>query len=276
MTAPINGLLLAGGKSRRMGRDKADLAVHGDESLRDRGLRLLGEVTGNAFLSIATDDDRDYAIPTLRDAIPDKGPLGGILTALESNPGSAWLVVACDLPNLNAETLARLVAARDPSAEATAFLSDIDGVPEALCAIYEPAAIDKLRATIETNKLCARHFLASLRHHAIPLVSPGALQNCNRPEDLEELRLQAATGPSEKSITLEFFAKLRDEAGCTTKPHTTRAATAAGLWDEVRLLHKLSMDLNTVRLAVNDEFADWSHPLADQDRIAFMPPFAGG
>ena len=177
---------------------------------------------------------------------------------------------------LGTETLTQLVASRDPSAEATAFRSDIDGVPEALCTIYEPAAAAKLRQTLTTDNLCARHFLASLRHHAVALPTPGALRNCNRPEDLEELRLQAATGSVEKSVTLEFFAKLRDEAGCATTPHTTRAATAAGLWDEVRLVHKLSMDLNTVRLAVNDEFTDWSHPLAEHDRIAFMPPFAGG
>jgi molybdopterin-guanine dinucleotide biosynthesis protein A len=259
-----------------MGKDKADLAVHGGESLRDRGLRLLGDVTGRVLLSIAADDSRPYPFPTLADAIPDKGPLGGILTALESDPAAAWLVVACDLPMLGAETLAQLVASRDPSAEATAFRSDIDGVPEALCTIYEPGAADTLRETIATDTLCARHFLGSLRHHAIPLAVPGALRNCNRPEDLEELRLQAADGPVEKNLTLEFFAKLRDEAGCSSTLHTTRAATAAGLWDEVRLLHKLSLDLNTVRLAVNDEFTDWSHPLADRDRVAFMPPFAGG
>ena len=276
MTPPLHGLLLAGGKSRRMGKDKADLAVHGGESLRDRGLRLLGQVTDRAVLSIAADDPRPYPFPTLADAIPDKGPLGGILTALDSDPAAAWLVVACDLPMLGADTLAQLVASRDPSAQATAFRSDIDGVPEALCTIYEPAAAAHLRQTITDNTLCARHFLASLRHHAVPLHTPGALRNCNRPEDLEELRLQKNDGPVEKTITLEFFAKLRDEAGCSTMPHTTRAATAAGLWDEVRLLHKLSLDLDTVRLAVNDEFTDWSHPLADHDRVAFMPPFAGG
>lgn len=276
MTPPLRGLLLAGGKSRRMGSDKAELAVHGDESLRDRGMRLLGDVTDQASLSIAADDSRSYPIPTLADAIADKGPLGGILTALESEPGSAWLVVACDLPNLDGDTLAHLVAARDPAADATAFLSDIDAIPEPLCAIYEPSAITQLRADVGANKLCARHFIRSLNLHSIPLPSAGALRNCNRPEDIEELRLQAAAGPVEKTVTLEFFAMLRDQAGCSTKAHTTRAATAAGLWDEVRLLHKFSIDLDAVMVAINDEFSKWNHPLEDQDRVAFMPPFAGG
>lgn len=275
-TPPLNGLLLAGGKSRRMGSDKADLTVHGNESLRDRGMRILGGVTADCFLSIASDDDRPYTIPTLRDAIPDHGPLGGILTALELTPDHAWLVLACDLPNLGADTIAHLVAARDPAADATCFRSPVDDVPEALCTIYEPSAVRALRKTVDRGKLCARRFLDSLQVHAITLDNEAALQNCNRPEDLEELRLQAEEGRTEKDVTIEFFAKLRDDAGCSTVPHTTRAATAAGLWDEIRLRHNLSMDLDTVRLAVNDEFAPWTHPLSPDDRIAFMPPFAGG
>lgn len=273
---PVNGLLLAGGKSRRMGFDKAGLKVHRNESLRDRGLRLLSEVCTSSFLSIAADDERPYSIPTLRDATPGLGPLGGILTALELSPHQAWLVLACDLPQLDADTLAQLVTSRDPSADATCFRSPVDEAPEALCTIYEPSALTSLRETVNHQKLCARRFLASLKLHAITLDNDAALQNCNRPEDLEELRLQSESGPIKKSVTIEFFAQLRDDAGCRTLDRTTTAATAAGLWDEIRLRHQLSMDLDTVRLAINDEFAPWTQPLNDNDRLAFMPPFAGG
>jgi len=276
MNPILHGLLLVGGKSRRMGCDKADLAVRGEESFRDRGMRLLGGVTEKASLSIAADDERSYEIATLPDAIFDKGPLGGILTALESEPGTAWLVMACDLPNIDEETLKLLVASRDVSAEATCFRSAIDGVPEPLCAIYEPAAVEAVRKAVEGDRLCARHFLDELTLNAIDLPSPEALHNCNRPEDMEELRKREASGSTEKAVTLEFFAKLRDEAGCSTKPHTTTAATAAGLWDELRVSHGFTMDLDTVRLAVNDEFAPWDHVLVEEDRLAFMPPFAGG
>ena len=102
------------------------------------------------------------------------------------------------------------------------------------------------------------------------------LQNCNRPEDLEELRLLRKLGRVSKSVTIEYFAKLRDEAGTNSEQASTDAATAAGLWAETRMRHSLSMDLDTVRLAINDEFTPWTTPLQPNDRIAFMPPFAGG
>jgi molybdopterin-guanine dinucleotide biosynthesis protein A len=276
MIPPINGLLLVGGRSRRMGCDKAELAVRGSESLRDRGLRLLRGVAEDVHLSIAADDQRSYSVPTLADRVADQGPLGGILTALESTPGKAWLVMACDLPNVDEETLAHLVAARDPESDVTCFRSEIDGVAEPLCAIYEPSALDPLRADVEAGRLCARRFLDGLTVCSLLSPTSGSLQNCNRPEDVEELRRRDVEGGAEKSVTVEFFAKLRDEAGYGQKEHTTRAATAAGLWDEMRVLHGLSMDLETVRVAINDEFADWRQPLKDGDRVAFMPPFAGG
>ena len=56
----------------------------------------------------------------------------------------------------------------------------------------------------------------------------------------------------------------------------TEAATAAGLWEELRMARNLSLDLEAVRIAINDEFQPWTHPLKDRDRLALFPPFAGG
>lgn len=273
---PLFGLLLAGGKSRRMGQAKADLVLDGSESLRDRGLRLLGELTDEAFLSIAANDQQSYPCPTIPDLLPELGPLGGLHSALHSHPNHAWIMLACDLPNLTAEALQHLISHRDPTAEATCFRSEHDEQPEPLCAIYEPSAAAAVASAVSDKRLCARHFLSSLKLTSIPLPAEGMLQNCNRPEDLEEFRLLREVGRVSKSVTIEYFAKLRDEAGTNSEQASTEAATAAGLWDEARMRHSLSMDLDTVRLAINDEFSPWTTPLQANDRIAFMPPFAGG
>ncbi len=276
MSAPLHGLLLAGGKSRRMGTDKADLVVSGGLSLRDRGMHLLAAQSVRAFLSVAVDDQRAYPVPTLRDRIADTGPLAGLEAAFHHAPGAAWLVIGCDLPFLTDSVLRELTSHREPSADATCFTSRFDGKPEPLCTIYEPSAAAKLDTALGEGVRCARKYLSSLHLHKLELPEPSALDNCNRPEDLEEARLRLANQSNPKTIVVEFCGKLREEAGTRTEEISTCAATAAGLWEELRMARNFSLDLEAVRAAINDEFQPWSHPLRDHDRLALFPPFAGG
>ena len=80
------------------------------------------------------------AYPQVVDGPLGNGPIAGIIAAQAQFPDAAWLVVACDLPQLDDTTLEDLKSRRDPRRLATAFLSDVDGMPEPLCAIYEPAS----------------------------------------------------------------------------------------------------------------------------------------
>ena len=276
MTAPLHGLLLAGGKSSRMGSDKADLVVDGGLSLRDRGLQLLASVTEEIHLSIAQDDQRSYQCSTIRDLQPKAGPLAGLEAAFQQAPGAAWLVTACDLPFLTDSVLQCLREARDPEREATCFTSRFDGKPEPLCTIYEPSAAMPLTRALADQVRCARKFLSSLDRKELDLPDRSALDNCNRPEDLEEARLTLNNGRTTKAIMVEYCGILREDAGNAREELETEAATAAGLWEELRMAHNLSLELEAVRIAINDEFQPWSHPLADRDKLTLFPPFAGG
>lgn len=276
MSASLQGLLLAGGKSRRMGTDKAELVVQDGLTLRERGLQLLGSVTKDVHLSIAADDKTDYPHPTLADRRVDAGPLAGLDAAFHHAPDSAWLVLACDLPFLTEEVLSELITARDTKADATCFLSRFDGNPEPLCTIYEPSAAANLQSLLDDDVRCARKFLFSLNRHELALPEAAALDNCNRPEDLEEARLQLASGRITKTVTVEYCGPLREEAGKGSEDVETASATAAGLWEELRMSKNFSLDLDALKLAINDEFQPWTHPLQNGDRLALFPPFAGG
>ncbi len=276
MTPPLHGLLLAGGKSRRMGSDKAELVVEGDLSLRDRGLQLLDAVTTETRLSIAQDDQRSYQSSTIRDLRPDAGPLAGLEAAFQQAPGVAWLVTACDLPFLTDSVLQFLREARDPDRAATCFTSRFDGKPEPLCTIYEPSAATALTQALAGKMRCARKFLYSLHRRDLDLPDKSALDNCNRPEDLEEARLTLRNGRTTKTIMVEYCGILREDTGATTEELETNAVTAAGLWEELRMARNLSLGLEAVRIAINDEFRPWSHPLAHRDKLTLFPPFAGG
>jgi molybdopterin converting factor subunit 1 len=78
------------------------------------------------------------------------------------------------------------------------------------------------------------------------------------------------------SIEIQYFAVLRERAGIGRETVQTSASTAGELYDELALRHDFGLPRAMLRVAVNDEFADWSRPLAAGDRVVFIPPVAGG
>lgn len=189
------GLVLAGGKSTRMGEDKGILQYHGVPQ-REYTVALLNSCGIKTFLSVRS--DQQDQIPTGMDVILDRdefrGPFNGLLSAHRAYPDVAWLVVACDMPLLKAEDIAFLIQERDPERMATAFATVKSGLPEPLAAIWEPAGLAAAMTYLETAmSSCARKFLIN---HDTKLVHPKddrVLANANDPETFRELQEYIAT-----------------------------------------------------------------------------------
>lgn len=79
-----------------------------------------------------------------------------------------------------------------------------------------------------------------------------------------------------KSVTLEHFAIFREVRGQDRETVDTAARTAGDLYEELRGRFGLPLPIEALRVAINDEFAPWEHPVRDGDRIAFIAPVAGG
>ena len=182
--APLLGLVLGGGKSTRMGRDKASLAYHGKPQIV-HAWELLRGLGMEAFVSCRADQaeaEGFRGLPQIQDRFLGFGPMGGILSALALRRDAAFLVLACDLPHLDSETVSALIAARNPAKIATAYRGYQD-LPEPLCAIYEPAAYAALLGFMGQGIDCPRK---SLIRSDIELLAPydaHALANVNRPEE---------------------------------------------------------------------------------------------
>jgi molybdenum cofactor guanylyltransferase len=182
---PVYGLILAGGSSSRMHRDKAALRYGGKNQL-DRAFDLASRHVSTVFASVRasqTGDPTRAQRPMIVDSFPGEGPIVGIRSALAAHPQVAWLVVACDLPFLSDTALSQLLRERDFAALATAFRSAHDGLPEPLCAIWEPQAAVALMSYQDGGGQCPRKFL--MRHFA-HLLEPSdrrALDNVNTPEE---------------------------------------------------------------------------------------------
>jgi molybdopterin converting factor small subunit len=79
-----------------------------------------------------------------------------------------------------------------------------------------------------------------------------------------------------KSVTVDYFAIFREVCGQDRETVSTRAATLAELYEELKAHHHFPLPLETLRAAVDDEFAPWGREVQDGDRVAFLAPVAGG
>ena len=183
---PLHGLVLAGGRSSRMGSDKARLRYH-DERQLERTAALLSAVCDKVFVSCRKEQLDSYAeagLPAIADSYLDMGPLGGLLSAQRQRPHAGWLVAACDFPLLDEAVIAALTEARNPFRFATAFLSGDRDRPEPLLTIYEPKSRHRLLEAHASGNDSLRSFLRSNRVALVEPRNPLALFNANDPESL--------------------------------------------------------------------------------------------
>lgn len=192
---PLKGLVLAGGQSRRMGSDKARLR-HGEDTQLAFAVRLLGEAVDEVFVSTRPEQEDDPERARFRrivDRYDDLGPVAGILSAFDADPDAAWLVLACDLPRVTPATIAALLAGRDRTRPFTAFRSSVNGLPEPLCAIWEPAARPLVDAFVAEGLRCPRKMMIRAEAALLDQPDPDSLDNVNTREDLEKSPLEAAS-----------------------------------------------------------------------------------
>ncbi|MFP7657218.1 NTP transferase domain-containing protein [Chryseobacterium proteolyticum] len=181
----LNGLVLAGGKSRRMGNPKDKINWHGKEQ-RYYAADLLAPFCEEVFISCRQNQlenfNSDYN--ALTDTFLDMGPFGGILSALRSQREKAWLVVACDLPLLDKSALEFLIQSRNPEKAATTYESPFDGLPEPLITIWEPKSYPLLLNFLGSGNTCPRKVLINSDTLILKPDNPDSLMNVNTPEDM--------------------------------------------------------------------------------------------
>ena len=277
MTTPaLFGLVLAGGASTRMRTDKAALDYHGQPQLR-WAFELLSKFCAATFVSVRPDQREDATRaghPQIVDRQPGIGPIAGICAALLEHPKAAWLVLACDLPFLTEQTLQHLIVHRDPHKVATAYRSAHDGLPEPLCAIWEPAARESVLAYIASGKQCPRKFLINSETALLDLPDRQALDNVNTEEEFGAA--VAAVPKRQKTVRVQYYAILREQAGRSEETLDTSAATPADLYAELQQRHPFQLAPAQLKVALNSEFGDWQTPLKHGDTVVFIPPVAGG
>jgi molybdopterin-guanine dinucleotide biosynthesis protein A len=273
-----------------MRRDKAALEYAGRSQL-ERAVELITPLVERVFVSVRPDQTGDplrARFSQIVDSGEVAGPIAGIMAAQSRHPDAAWLVLACDLPLLDPETLQHLLRSRRPERQATAYRSSHNGLPEPLCAIYEPSSREAMRAHIAGGRDCPRKFLINANTALIDQPAPGALDNVNTPQDYGSAthRLLRSTGPAPtdsqgapeaaRRINVQYYALLREQAGRSSETVATTAGTPRELYEQLRQRYPFSLAPEMLRVAVNSEFGDWGQRLNEGDSVVFIPPVAGG
>ena len=160
----VTGIILAGGQSRRMGRDKAFLPF-GRGVLIERVIEVIQQVTTDVILITNTPDQyQRFGLPMFTDVIPDAGSLGGIYTGLVSAKMPYGLCLACDMPFVTPDFL-RLLC--DTAAQADVVIPRNAEDFQPLCAVYAQACREPILQKIEAGHLKITGFFDQVRVRVI-------------------------------------------------------------------------------------------------------------
>lgn len=181
----IRGLVLAGGKSRRFGTDKA-LALYRGKTFLETAVDLLDCLGLKPVIVTRSGTDYDFVrAPILRDKLEDKGPLGGIYTAMRVFRNTDFVVVTCDMPGLYPAAIVELLAGQSPNGRLTVFSLNPRLGPEPFPGFYPASIFPQICSHLCQEQLSVRSLIDAVEpKRVLPwLADPAVLSNVNTPAD---------------------------------------------------------------------------------------------
>lgn len=200
MITEVTGILLAGGKSRRMGKDKRFLEI-GTRTLLERSLDILRSVFQDVMIVIAQGSpELPSVVPVAHDLVAECGSLGGLYTGLKRAGTSRVFVVACDMPFFDQETVRYFV---DLKSEADIVMAKLHNGWHPMHALYGRRCLPVMESMMAARDLRIHRLVedSTLRSHIVTaedlkMIDPHgrAFFNINTPADLELARSIFADG----------------------------------------------------------------------------------
>lgn len=185
--APLKVLIMVGGKSTRMGTDKSQLNYRGKS--HDLFIADICSSLNLPFAFSCSNENASHYIQQGFEVITDTflhlGPKGGILSAFQSQPDTAWLVVACDMPFVESAFFEELITKRQFHRLATSYLSPVNDMPEPLACIWEPKAYVRALQFLALGNSCPRKVLMQSDIYAFNASNSKWLTNVNTPEEAD-------------------------------------------------------------------------------------------
>jgi molybdopterin-guanine dinucleotide biosynthesis protein A len=176
------GFVLAGGASRRMGRDKALLPL-GAGTMVEQIAATVRNAAGNVTIIGPIERYTHLGFPVVPDKIENCGPLGGLYTALCITKAEWNLIVACDMPHVTEAFLKRLMEAAAEASDADCLVPETGGKLDPLCAVYHARVACAAESAIHHKLFKMHDFISTLRTSRWPVPDPRPLDNVNTPAE---------------------------------------------------------------------------------------------
>jgi molybdenum cofactor guanylyltransferase len=186
----IYGLVLAGGRSTRMGSDKGLISYHGKPQ-REFLFEVLDACCGQVFTSGNAGQHIPSQLNPLEDQFDIKGPMNGILTAFGHYPDKAWIAVAVDMPYVDLPVIKLLISNRRKEKLATCFYNEAERFPEPLITLWEPAVFPLLKEFTRQDRISPKEFLKENDIHLVIPDDRKFLLNINSPDEYRKYNEQA-------------------------------------------------------------------------------------
>lgn len=183
----VTGIILAGGKSSRMGQDKG-LMIWKGQTFTEHIIEALDPLVDELFIVSNSDKYKQFGLRVYQDVLEDRGPLGGIYTGLSNSDGYRNIIVSCDVPLITTNTLHRLIAHDEEQYDIVQLSDGSREMP--LVAMYKKSCEGPFLDRLEQDKLKLQAAVSAMKVKTVILPEEKAytLRNINTQEDFENLR----------------------------------------------------------------------------------------
>jgi molybdenum cofactor guanylyltransferase len=193
------GFVLAGGRSSRMGRDKALMEMEGIR-LVSRAAKVVAAAAGTATVIGDREKYGGLGYPVKPDIFRGCGPLAGIHAALAISRADWNLVLACDMPEVESAFLDQLLERAEHAGNDCLLPAGESGRPEPLCGVYHRRILPAIQQALEGGVRKMMDGLVGLRVEVFPVTGPGPFRNINTPADWSEYTLAQTNKTRDRRI----------------------------------------------------------------------------
>ncbi|SFC43483.1 molybdenum cofactor guanylyltransferase [Algibacter lectus] len=261
----ITGIILAGGKSTRMGTDKGFLMLNG-KSFMQHSIDALKPVASKLIIVSNNTDYDVFGLNRVNDSIENAGPLAGIYSGLKESRTDYNLVLSCDIPLINSDVLRQLISAVENTSEVIQIESNNRKMP--LIALYSKSCKTKFERLLNSGERKLQFAVNQCSVKSISLNKNEAkfTTNVNTKDELKQLKRM--------QIHIKYFGKISEITEITEEQIEFSGGDVSALLKFLYSKYK-NLESNDFKVAQNQELVSENAKLTGQD-IALLPPFAGG